>query len=179
VWIAMPRGSHAPRIDYAPVRMIQFTGEAFEAGIEVHERDQVPLRVYAVAKTVADCFKHRNKIGLRLAGFCSSQSASLKASLVKIRSREAHLGAPASCRLFSRSQSGASRIPLLVDRIREVCASHLQPAGCQRSQVGLALALVLSRIRAVRASLGERASAACQRSQAARLGLGRLNCASC
>lgn len=63
VWIAMPRGSHAPRIDYPPVKMIQFTGEAYSEGIEVFERDHVPLRVYGVAKTVADCFKHRNKIG--------------------------------------------------------------------------------------------------------------------
>jgi predicted transcriptional regulator of viral defense system len=63
VWIAMPRGSHVPRIDYPPVRMVQFTGEAYSEGIETFERDQVPLRVYGVAKTVADCFKHRNKIG--------------------------------------------------------------------------------------------------------------------
>lgn len=67
VWIAMPRGSHAPRIDYPPVKMVQFTGEAYSQGIEVFERDQVPLRVYGVAKTVADCFKHRNKIGLDVA----------------------------------------------------------------------------------------------------------------
>ena len=67
VWIAMPRGSHVPRIDYPPVKMVQFTGEAYSEGIEVFERDQVPLRVYSVAKTVADCFKHRNKIGLDVA----------------------------------------------------------------------------------------------------------------
>jgi predicted transcriptional regulator of viral defense system len=67
VWIAMPRGSHAPKIDYPPVKMIQFTGEAYSEGIEVFERDQVPLRMYSVAKTVADCFKHRNKIGLDVA----------------------------------------------------------------------------------------------------------------
>lgn len=67
VWIAMPRGSHAPRLDYPPIRMVQFTGEAYSAGIEVVERDGVALRVYSVAKTVADCFKHRNKIGLDVA----------------------------------------------------------------------------------------------------------------
>lgn len=67
VWIAMPRGSHAPRIEYPPIRMIQFSGEAYTQGVEVHERDQVPLRVYGVAKTVADCFKHRSKIGLDVA----------------------------------------------------------------------------------------------------------------
>ena len=63
VWIAMPRGSHPPRIDYPPLKMVQFTGEAYAAGVEEVERDGVKLRVYGVAKTVADCFKHRNKIG--------------------------------------------------------------------------------------------------------------------
>ncbi|MEB0136934.1 type IV toxin-antitoxin system AbiEi family antitoxin domain-containing protein [Actimicrobium sp. CCC2.4] len=67
VWIAMPRGSHVPKIDYPPVKMVQFSGEAYSEGIEVHERDQVQLRVYCVAKTIADCFKHRNKIGLDVA----------------------------------------------------------------------------------------------------------------
>lgn len=67
VWIAMPRGSHPPRIDYPPIKMVQFTGEAYTAGVEEVERDGVKLRVYGVAKTVADCFKHRNKIGLDVA----------------------------------------------------------------------------------------------------------------
>jgi len=67
IWIAMPRGSHTPKIDYPPVKMIQYAGDAYSEGIEVFERDQVKLRVYCVAKTVADCFKHRNKIGLDVA----------------------------------------------------------------------------------------------------------------
>ena len=67
VWIAMPRGSHVPRIDYPPVKMVQFTGDAYSEGIEIFERDQVTLRIYGVAKTVADCFKHRNKIGVDVA----------------------------------------------------------------------------------------------------------------
>lgn len=67
IWIAMPRGSHAPRLDYPPIKMVQFTGEAYTAGVEEVERDGVTLRVYGVAKTVADCFKHRNKIGLDVA----------------------------------------------------------------------------------------------------------------
>ena len=67
VWIAMPRGSHVPRIDYPPIRMVQMTGEAYAQGVETFERDGVKLRVYGVAKTVADCFKHRNKIGLDVA----------------------------------------------------------------------------------------------------------------
>lgn len=67
VWIAMPRGSHPPRIDYPPVKMVQFTGEAYSTGVEQVDRDGVRLRVYGVAKTVADCFKYRNKIGLDVA----------------------------------------------------------------------------------------------------------------
>ncbi|WP_296449171.1 type IV toxin-antitoxin system AbiEi family antitoxin domain-containing protein [Rhodoferax sp. UBA5149] len=67
VWIAMPQGSHAPKMDYPPVKMVQFSGEAYAAGVEVMQVDQVALRVYGVAKTVADCFKHRNKIGLDVA----------------------------------------------------------------------------------------------------------------
>lgn len=67
IWIAMPRGSHTPRIDYPPIKMIQFSGEAYAQGFEVHKRDQVTLRVYGIAKTIADCFKHRNKIGLDVA----------------------------------------------------------------------------------------------------------------
>lgn len=67
VWIAMPRGSHTPRITYPPLRMVQYSGQAYSSGIETHVRDQVELRVYGAAKTVADCFKHRNKIGLDVA----------------------------------------------------------------------------------------------------------------
>ena len=67
VWIAMPRGSHVPRIDYPPIRMVQMTGSVYSEGIETVERDGVDLRVYGVAKTVADCFKHRNRIGLDVA----------------------------------------------------------------------------------------------------------------
>jgi predicted transcriptional regulator of viral defense system len=67
VWIAMPRGSHVPRLDYPPIKMVQFTGEAYTHGVEAHVRDGVRLQVYSAAKTVADCFKHRNKIGMDVA----------------------------------------------------------------------------------------------------------------
>jgi predicted transcriptional regulator of viral defense system len=67
VWVALPRGQHAPKIDYPPVRRVQYSGASYTEGVETHVRDQVELRVYGVAKTVADCFKHRNKIGLDVA----------------------------------------------------------------------------------------------------------------
>jgi len=67
VWIAMPRGSHAPRFHYPPVKMVQFTGDAYAAGIVGVDRGGTSLRVYSVAKTLADCFKHRNTVGLDVA----------------------------------------------------------------------------------------------------------------
>ena len=67
IWISMPRGSHVPRMDYPPVKMVQMPGEVYTAGIERHMRDGVELPVYDVAKTVVDCFKHRKKVGLDVA----------------------------------------------------------------------------------------------------------------
>lgn len=67
VWLAMPRGSHVPRIDYPPIRMVQMTGASYATGIEEHVRDGVTLRVYGPAKTVVDCFKYRHRIGLDVA----------------------------------------------------------------------------------------------------------------
>lgn len=67
VWIAMPRGSHVPQLDYPPLRMVQCASSIHDVGIELAERDQVILRVYGVAKTVVDCFKFRNKIGVDVA----------------------------------------------------------------------------------------------------------------
>ena len=52
VWIAMPQGSHAPKMDYPPVKMVQFSGEAYAAGVEVVPVDQVALRVYGVANVM-------------------------------------------------------------------------------------------------------------------------------
>lgn len=67
VWIALPQGSHSPKIGYPPIKMIQYSAEAYSQGIELHEHDRVTLRIYGIAKTIADCFKHRNKIGLDVA----------------------------------------------------------------------------------------------------------------
>jgi len=64
VYIAVERISRPPKVDYPPVRVFRFTGGAFKAGIESHNTEGVPLRVYSTEKTIADCFKYRNKIGL-------------------------------------------------------------------------------------------------------------------
>ena len=67
VWIALPLRAHTPHLDYPPVRVVHLSGEALTAGIEEHVINNVKVRVYGPAKTVADCFKFRNKIGLDVA----------------------------------------------------------------------------------------------------------------
>jgi len=67
VHLALKRGAGPPRLEHPPVRVYWFTGKAFTDGIEIHELDGVDVRVYGPAKTVADCFKYRNKLGLEVA----------------------------------------------------------------------------------------------------------------
>jgi predicted transcriptional regulator of viral defense system len=79
VWIAVDRKAHAPRIDYPPVRVARFSGAALTEGVEEHETTDGVIRVYSVPKTVVDCFRYRNKIGLDVA------LEALRASLVDRR----------------------------------------------------------------------------------------------
>lgn len=67
VWIALPSGTHAPRMDYPALRIVRLSGEAYSAGVDVVSVDGVPISVYNVAKTITDCFKLRNKVGLDVA----------------------------------------------------------------------------------------------------------------
>lgn len=64
VWIALPLRANTPRLDYPPVRVVHLSGEALTAGIEEARVGNATVRVYCPAKTVADCFKFRNKVGL-------------------------------------------------------------------------------------------------------------------
>jgi len=61
--IAIPRNMHANKIEYPPVKFHRFTLKAWEAGINEHEIEGQTIKVYCLAKTIADCFKFRNKIG--------------------------------------------------------------------------------------------------------------------
>ena len=67
VWIAIENKRWEPKFDYPPIELVRLTGRAFSFGVEEHEVDRVPVKVYNPAKTVADCFKFRNKIGLDVA----------------------------------------------------------------------------------------------------------------
>lgn len=64
VYLAISRNSEPPRLDYPPLRIFRFSGEAFSAGIRRERLDGVAVRVYDREKTLADCFKYRNKIGM-------------------------------------------------------------------------------------------------------------------
>lgn len=64
VWLAVPRESEPPRVDYPPIRVFRFASQAFAAGVETRDMDGTKVRVYSREKTLADCFKYRNKIGL-------------------------------------------------------------------------------------------------------------------
>jgi len=67
VWIALPQGARRPAISSPSLRVVRLSGASLTEGIENHKVEGVPIRVYSAAKTVADCFKFRNKIGLDVA----------------------------------------------------------------------------------------------------------------
>ena len=67
VWVALPEKARRPRLDYPRLRIARFSGDALAEGIEERRAEGVTLRVYSAAKTVADCFKYRNKIGIDVA----------------------------------------------------------------------------------------------------------------
>ena len=67
VWLAIERGRRPPRLLYPRLRIVQFSGPAFHEGIEVHEIEGQRVRVYGVAKTLADLFKARHRVGVDVA----------------------------------------------------------------------------------------------------------------
>jgi predicted transcriptional regulator of viral defense system len=64
IYVAISRDSEPPRLDYPPIRVFRFNPESYGAGVETHALDGVAVRIYSREKTLTDCFKYRNKIGL-------------------------------------------------------------------------------------------------------------------
>ncbi len=62
--VAVPRNARMPSLESLPVRAYKFSDDAFNAGIEKHQIDGVPVLIYSVEKTLVDCFKYRNKLGM-------------------------------------------------------------------------------------------------------------------
>lgn len=67
VWMALPKSAWRKPLAYPRLRIVHFSGEAWTAGIKTHKRPGGEVRVYSVAKTVADCFKFRTRVGLDVA----------------------------------------------------------------------------------------------------------------
>lgn len=80
VYLALPRGKKNPKIDFPPVRFFHFSEKTIRAGVENHLVSGVNIKVFSAEKTVADCFKFRNKIGIDVAieglKMCLSRSGS-------------------------------------------------------------------------------------------------------
>lgn len=62
--VALERGTRKPRLDYPPTHFFWFSGPAFHEGIEIHELDGVRVRIYDAEKTLVDCFRYRNQLGM-------------------------------------------------------------------------------------------------------------------
>jgi len=66
-WIAIGTKDWAPKQDGTPIRIVRFTDKLLSEGVETHTIEGVSVRVFEPAKTVADCFRHRSKVGLTVA----------------------------------------------------------------------------------------------------------------
>jgi predicted transcriptional regulator of viral defense system len=67
VWVAISRTARIPKVDYPAIRVVRFSDAAFKFGVETHTVGKTNVSVYSAAKTVVDCFKYRNKIGIDVA----------------------------------------------------------------------------------------------------------------
>jgi predicted transcriptional regulator of viral defense system len=67
VWLAIDRKAARPKVDYPSLKIVRFSGGALSEGVKGQRVEGVVVRVYVPAKTVADCFKYRNKIGVDVA----------------------------------------------------------------------------------------------------------------
>lgn len=67
VHIALPRDVKRPKIEYPPLKAFHFSEASYKAGVEDHILDGVPIKIYSKEKTIADCFKFREKIGANIA----------------------------------------------------------------------------------------------------------------
>ena len=62
--MAISRQTFYPKLKHPPIRFFRFSENAFSAGIEIHVMNGVNVKIYSAGKTIADCFKYRNKLGL-------------------------------------------------------------------------------------------------------------------
>ena len=85
VWLAIHVKAWRPRLTGLPVRIVHMSGAALTEGVEIRDIEHVPVRITSAAKTVADCFKFRNKIGLDVALEALREYRRQKRSLDELR----------------------------------------------------------------------------------------------
>ena len=66
VWVAVDRRARAPKVAWPPLHVVRFSGRALIEGVETHRIEGEPVLVYSLPKTIADCFKYRNKVGMEV-----------------------------------------------------------------------------------------------------------------
>jgi hypothetical protein len=81
VYVALERGTEAPRLSHPPIRVFWFSGQAFTLGIQTHKIDGVPVRIYSPEKTIADCFK----CGTAGSGRCLQTNLESAGTMVRMR----------------------------------------------------------------------------------------------
>lgn len=67
VWIAIDRTGWKPKVEYPPIRFVRFSSGALKEGVRRHLIDGIEVPIFEPAKTIVDCFRYRNKIGLDIA----------------------------------------------------------------------------------------------------------------
>ena len=67
IWVAIEKHKWIPKNTYPPVQVIQYNQSMLADGKEIHQIEGIDVQIFGVAKTVADCFRHRNKIGIDIA----------------------------------------------------------------------------------------------------------------
>jgi len=83
IHIALPTSSWEPVLNYPPIKVYRFSEETYESGAQIHSQDGVEITVFTPAKTVADCFKFRNQIGLSIAVEALKRTLAEKKATVK------------------------------------------------------------------------------------------------
>lgn len=90
-WLAIEGKSRAPAINYPPIRICRFTGDSYHKGIEEVPTASGAIRIYSPAKTVADCFKYRNKIGKDVAIMALKECYEQKLATINELNHFAHI----------------------------------------------------------------------------------------
>jgi predicted transcriptional regulator of viral defense system len=67
VWMAIGKKDRTPQSDQPPIRIVRFTNALLTDTVEIHRIEHVPVKIFGVAKTLADCFRHRRTVGLSVA----------------------------------------------------------------------------------------------------------------